>query len=436
MAGKIFVNYRRDDVPGDARGVCDGLAQKFGRACLFMDVDNLLVGQRFDVELAKALDACDVLIAVLGPRWMDLLRARQGGSERDYVREEIAAALKRGIVVIPVRVGRDGAMPALPRAEDLPEDIRELVLYQKIDVAHERFRRDIAELTRGIVDVRKARVAGTAKGGGRGWVAGLVALGLVVLGAGSYLAAHFVGVAVPWPPKADKVETIETVLQSPTNLPPGTVKLTREALLRFTPTALDGYVSALTEKGDAILAGYGINANAMRLCHFLAQMSHESAGFSLTTENLNYSSRALRQVWPQWFPTEEAAKPYVNNPEKLANFVYGGRMGNINPGDGFLYRGRGLIQFAGRTTYRDIGQRLGVDLEGQPDLAADPTIAFRAAAEFWKSRGGSMNSLADANDIEHITKLIKGDFYGLDDRRARFGKCWSIWGSGKSPSAD
>ena len=120
MAGRIFVNYRRDDVPGDARGVRDGLAAKFGKSSVFMDVDNLLVGQRFDVELAKALDACDVLIAVIGPRWMDLLTTRTASGERDYVREEIAAALKRNIVVIPVRVGREGSMPALPRADDLP----------------------------------------------------------------------------------------------------------------------------------------------------------------------------------------------------------------------------------------------------------------------------------------------------------------------------
>src|SRR5262245_16191626 len=131
MAGKIFVNYRRDDAPGDARGIRDGLAAKFGKNSIFMDVDNLLVGQRFDAKLADALDACDVLVAVIGPRWMELLRARGASGERDYVREEIAAALKRRIVVIPVRVGREGAMPAMPRSDDLPEDIRELVLYQK-----------------------------------------------------------------------------------------------------------------------------------------------------------------------------------------------------------------------------------------------------------------------------------------------------------------
>src|SRR5215468_12226322 len=103
MPAKIFVNYRRDDVPDGAARVRDGLAAKFGKSNVFMDVDNLLAGQRFASELAKALDACDVLLAIIGPRWMELLKAKAASGERDYVRDEIAAALKRGIVVIPVR---------------------------------------------------------------------------------------------------------------------------------------------------------------------------------------------------------------------------------------------------------------------------------------------------------------------------------------------
>jgi len=84
---KIFVNYRRDDVAGDARGVRDGLAAKFGKSNVFMDIDNLLAGQRFDQELAKALGTCDILIAIIGPRWMELMQARKASGERDYVRE-------------------------------------------------------------------------------------------------------------------------------------------------------------------------------------------------------------------------------------------------------------------------------------------------------------------------------------------------------------
>lgn len=120
-----------------------------------MDVDNLLAGQRFDRELDKALSQCDVLIAILGPRWVELLSRPDG--DRDFVRDEISAALKRDIVVIPVLVGREGRMPALPQARDLPEEIRDLVLYQKHGVAHETFGRDTDELIAAIAAVLSGR---------------------------------------------------------------------------------------------------------------------------------------------------------------------------------------------------------------------------------------------------------------------------------------
>jgi hypothetical protein len=121
--GKIFISYRRDDAPGDARGIRDRLAGKFGKTNVFMDVDNLLAGQRFDRELEKALSQCDVLIAVIGPRWMKLLSGHTRSGDRDYVHDEIAAALKRDITVIPTLVGRKGHMPPLPHRDNLPEDI-------------------------------------------------------------------------------------------------------------------------------------------------------------------------------------------------------------------------------------------------------------------------------------------------------------------------
>jgi hypothetical protein len=143
MPSKIFVSYRRDDDPIGAARIRDALAARFGgKTSIFMDVDNLLAGQRFEEELAKALARCDVFLAIIGPRWMDLLAAKTASGERDYVRKEIAAALKREIAVIPVRVGREGSMPALPRPDELPGDIRDLVDYQKHDVAYERFGRD------------------------------------------------------------------------------------------------------------------------------------------------------------------------------------------------------------------------------------------------------------------------------------------------------
>jgi formylglycine-generating enzyme required for sulfatase activity len=198
MAGKIFISYRRDDDPSSAARLRDGLAPRFGKANLFIDVDDLLAGQRFDEELAKALAVCDVLVAVIGQRWMELLKLKIASGERDHVREEIAAALQRRIVVIPVRVGREGQLPPLPRSGDLPADIRDLVAHQKHDVTHERFGRDIAELIEAISIVRRLN---RPKSGVRqlhwGWamVASLLAI--------TYLGAHYAGVAVPWPAPSD-----------------------------------------------------------------------------------------------------------------------------------------------------------------------------------------------------------------------------------------
>jgi hypothetical protein len=154
MPANIYISYRRDDEPAAAARVHDGLAASFGRSNLFIDIDNLRAGQRFEDEVAKALAACDVLIAIIGQRWMRLLKAKSASGERDYVREEIASALERKIVLVPVRVGPKDHLPPLPRARDLPEDIRELVLHQKHDVTHEQFSRDITELSEAIVDVR------------------------------------------------------------------------------------------------------------------------------------------------------------------------------------------------------------------------------------------------------------------------------------------
>ena len=133
MPSKIF-SYRRDDDPNGAARIRDALTAKFGRTNVFMDVDNLLAGLRFDEELAKALAACDVFLAVIGPHWLNLLKTKASSGDRDYVRGEIASALRRKIVVIPVRVGREDQLPPLPRAKELPPEIRDLVHYQKHDV--------------------------------------------------------------------------------------------------------------------------------------------------------------------------------------------------------------------------------------------------------------------------------------------------------------
>jgi len=179
MPGKIFVNYRRDDARDMAARIRDRLAATFGDANVFMDVDNLLAGQRFDRELEKALGQTDVFLAVIGPRWVELLAERRKSGERDYVREEIAGALQRGIVVIPALVERT----LLPHHEALAQDIRDLVLHQKHVVTHERFGRDIEDLVEAI---RFARTVARAEaGGGKAtvrWVAAAAVAALVLAG--------------------------------------------------------------------------------------------------------------------------------------------------------------------------------------------------------------------------------------------------------------
>jgi D-alanyl-D-alanine carboxypeptidase (penicillin-binding protein 5/6) len=152
VSGKIFVNYRRDDAKAEAARLHDRLAQSFGAASVFMDVDNLLPGERFDLRLKEALAGTDVFLAVIGARWLDLLEARAQSGERDYVREEIAAALAAKLVVIPVLMDR----AALPKAASLPEDIRELALYHKHDVVYESFGRDVQALIAAIETHRQA----------------------------------------------------------------------------------------------------------------------------------------------------------------------------------------------------------------------------------------------------------------------------------------
>ena len=126
MQGKIFVSYRRDDERAMAARIRDRLAQVFGEGNVFMDVDHLSPGQRFDVELHRALRETSVFIAIIGSRWLNILQARRASREPDFVRAEIASAINYRIPVIPLLL--EGT--PLPRPQDLPDDIRGLMMHQ------------------------------------------------------------------------------------------------------------------------------------------------------------------------------------------------------------------------------------------------------------------------------------------------------------------
>lgn len=165
------------------------------------------------------------------------------------------------------------------------------------------------------------------------------------------------------------------------------------------------------------LPQYHIN-DVARVAAFIAQCAHESAGFTALSENLNYSADGLRKIFPKYFPTVELANQYARKPEMIANKVYASRMGNgpESSGEGYRFRGRGLIQLTGKDNYRRCSQFLFEDdtLLQQPDVLVQPYYALHSACWFWYAN--KLNALADAQDIKMLTKRINGGFIGLEDR--------------------
>src|SRR5262249_58787951 len=151
------------------------------------------------------------------------------------------------------------------------------------------------------------------------------------------------------------------------------IGFTAEDIRRFAPRALKDYVDALIEGGQPELASFGISDNPMRLCHFMAQIGHECGGLTVKRESLNYTTTArLRAVWPSRFPDDASARPYVRNEEKLAEKVYGGRLGHVQTGGGFCHRGPGFLQITGGGGHRGMGGKLQLPLAAKPQVAPPP----------------------------------------------------------------
>lgn len=192
--------------------------------------------------------------------------------------------------------------------------------------------------------------------------------------------------------------------------------LTYDQLLKINgnknPEMCKYYIDALNK----VLLEYKINTK-LRLAHFLAQILHESGNLKYKSENLNYSAKALRSVFGKYFKTDEIANQYARKPEKIANRVYANRMGNGDEvsGDGWKFRGRGLIQLTGKNNYTVCGQSIGLNLVNNPDLLTNTAEAsVKAACWFWNKN--NLNSFADNDDVKSITKHINGGFNGLEDR--------------------
>ncbi len=165
---------------------------------------------------------------------------------------------------------------------------------------------------------------------------------------------------------------------------------------------------------------YEMTQNPKRLAAFLAQIAHESGGFNFVQENLNYSAKGLMTTFKKYFPTEELAKQYERKPERIANRVYASRMGNgdENSGDGWKFRGRGLIQLTGRHNYTRFAEGLEMSIEDTVAYLETPSGAVSSAGWFWDNN--DLNKYCDSGDFVTLTKRINGGTIGLADRQHHY----------------
>ena len=192
---------------------------------------------------------------------------------------------------------------------------------------------------------------------------------------------------------------------------------------------LKGHVpdSVITMLPDT-MAKFEINT-PLRLSHFLAQAGHESGNFKLVKENLNYSAAGLMGTFKKYFPTQVLADSYARKPEKIANKVYGGRMGNGDEasGDGAKFCGRGYIQLTGKNNYQEFFKSMELDVNSDPTIVASE-YALASAAWFWSKN--RLNKLADGGATEavvtSITKRVNGGTIGLDDRIKHFKEFYAL----------
>jgi putative chitinase len=206
-----------------------------------------------------------------------------------------------------------------------------------------------------------------------------------------------------------------------------------EVLKQLAPRAKDSYLEAIRH-GDPLFEEHGITT-PLRMAHFLAQALHETGGFGILRENMNYSAQRMVEIFgvhrhsARVTPSEAAG--LEGRPEDIAERVYGlgnptkaAELGNTKAGDGFRYRGNGVLQTTGRGNHRRMGNACGIDFEGNPELVTAPEYALLPALHEWSE--GNLSSFADRNDFRTITRRINGGYNGLEEREAWFNKLWPL----------
>lgn len=204
-----------------------------------------------------------------------------------------------------------------------------------------------------------------------------------------------------------------------------TFEFTKEQVKRMIPDNqfIDDWYNAL----NTILPEYSINTPE-RVSAFMAQCAHESQNFKVLKENLNYRANSLYKTFRKYFPSIAVAKEYELKPEKIANKVYASRMGNDDEasGDGYRYRGRGLIQVTGKDNYTLFAESIETPLSEIPDYLQTFEGAVQSACWFWEQN--NLNTFADARDIVNLTLRINGGTIGLEHRMELYNRAKRIFG--------
>ncbi len=208
--------------------------------------------------------------------------------------------------------------------------------------------------------------------------------------------------------------------------------ITIDQILHLAPNVRSSYREAF-QNGQDIFDNSGISTTGLRVAHFMAQILHESGGLTIQFENLNYSAERLPKVWPSRFQPQGQLDPleYAHNPQKLANEVYGGRMGNVAQNDGFTYRGRGLLQLTGKESYDEATKIIRNDFPNAPDFVESPDEVISArwclqvAVSEWVAKG--CNAFADQDNIRAITRAVNGGLIGLAERTEWARRTKAVW---------
>lgn len=201
--------------------------------------------------------------------------------------------------------------------------------------------------------------------------------------------------------------------------------ITQEQLKKIIPnnTLSSTWCDAMNE----LFGLYEINT-PNRMAAFIAQCQHESANFTVLSENLFYSAQGLNKVFGKYFPTINDAVPFAKQPEKIANKVYANRMGNgaESSGEGYKFRGRGVFQLTGKDNYQNFAKTKGMELDGVVKYLETPKGALESACWFWKKH--NLNTVIDTQGIDKVSQIINGGIDGLIDRKEKYNNILTIIG--------